>query len=271
MPLRPPRSTASHGRCALPRSGVERLRGSGCSCSTTSRAADAGILAVCPCAPGGSRCSVPSAAVSRTALAGAREQGSSRTSSVSPRPSSPSRPSSSRAPEPCSSPAGSASAADAAEHRAGRPRLGVPGPEARSRPVIERVAWPILAAAPDETAGLGLLAEHEPRRRALRACADTCAPYHRRGELRCRWAEGEARGRAGDGPALDHLNGSAWRSVAQMADDEQRRSTHVRAATCDGAGVRAGPAPPSVATGGPRCDPPRSPPPSWRSLRPCCC
>jgi DNA-binding CsgD family transcriptional regulator len=59
---------------------------------------------------------------------------------------------------------------------------------------------PILAAVPLETAAVALLGD-DPTAAAdlFHRAAATWAPYHRRGELRCRWAQGEALRLAGDG------------------------------------------------------------------------
>lgn len=65
---------------------------------------------------------------------------------------------------------------------------------------IEPPAWPILLAVPEEVAGLVLLWSGENHSAADRfdAAAGIWQPYHRRGELRCAWAAGEALLRVGD-------------------------------------------------------------------------
>ncbi len=58
---------------------------------------------------------------------------------------------------------------------------------------------PILTGVPLETAAVALLAVHPSAAVTLFArAAAAWAPYHRRGELRCRWAQGEASRLAGD-------------------------------------------------------------------------
>jgi DNA-binding CsgD family transcriptional regulator len=58
----------------------------------------------------------------------------------------------------------------------------------------------MLRAVPHEAAGLQLLHAGRPAQavEAFDRAADLWAPYHRRGELRCGWAAGEALRRAGD-------------------------------------------------------------------------
>lgn len=65
---------------------------------------------------------------------------------------------------------------------------------------VEAQTWPLLFAAPLETAGLRLLhlGDHQAAADQFEQAAELWAPYHRRGEIRCRWAAGEARRRAGD-------------------------------------------------------------------------
>jgi DNA-binding CsgD family transcriptional regulator len=68
-----------------------------------------------------------------------------------------------------------------------------PGPPPPSHPRA------MLAAVPPEVAGLGLLhrGEHDAAAATLTEAADLWAPFHKRGELRCRWAAAEAVRRAG--------------------------------------------------------------------------
>jgi len=66
----------------------------------------------------------------------------------------------------------------------------------------------MLSGVPDEVTGVGLLAQGEPEAAAdlFSAAARAWAPYHKRGDLRCRWAQGEALRRAGaEQPAIDVL------------------------------------------------------------------
>ena len=65
----------------------------------------------------------------------------------------------------------------------------------------------ILAAVPDEVDGVCLLFEDEPAAavRAFDRASGLWTGYHRRGEIRCRWAAGEAARRAGVADAVDRL------------------------------------------------------------------
>ncbi len=75
---------------------------------------------------------------------------------------------------------------------------------------------PILYAIPHETEGIRLL-DTDPRKAAaaFATAAERWAPYHRRGELRSRWAAGEALRRAGDTvTAVDTLERVEERAAA---------------------------------------------------------
>ena len=69
-------------------------------------------------------------------------------------------------------------------------------------PPVPAQELPILRAVPLEVAGVRLLFEGAAGQAAelFDQAAATWAPYHRRGELRCRWAGGEAVRRSGDLP-----------------------------------------------------------------------
>lgn len=65
-------------------------------------------------------------------------------------------------------------------------------------PVPEQHSYPMLHAVRPEVQGVGELAAGRDARASFDRAAALWAPYHRRGELRCRWALGEATRRAGD-------------------------------------------------------------------------
>ncbi|HEY2297689.1 MAG TPA: LuxR C-terminal-related transcriptional regulator [Jatrophihabitans sp.] len=67
-----------------------------------------------------------------------------------------------------------------------------PGPTAPPHP------YKILEGVRPETEGIRALVAGEDARASFRQAVDSWAPYHRRGELRCLWALGEASRRAGD-------------------------------------------------------------------------
>lgn len=75
---------------------------------------------------------------------------------------------------------------------------------------------PMLAAAHIESLGLRALFEGDPGAAADRftAAAEVYAPYHRRGELRCRWAAGEALRRVGGSAAIGPLEAVERQVVA---------------------------------------------------------
>ena len=77
-----------------------------------------------------------------------------------------------------------------ARWEAGLPPVAAAGPQGR----------PLMDGLPAETEGVRLLAEGEPRSAAehFATAAVLWAPYHRRGDFRCRWAQGEALRRAGE-------------------------------------------------------------------------
>jgi DNA-binding CsgD family transcriptional regulator len=81
---------------------------------------------------------------------------------------------------------------------------GVPGPELGE---LDRTLR-MLRGVPDELAGIALLRGASPVEAvgSFDRAAELWAPYHRRGELRCRWAAGEALRRGGrDGEAVERL------------------------------------------------------------------
>ena len=77
-----------------------------------------------------------------------------------------------------------------ARWEAGLPPSAAAGPQGR----------PLMDGLPAETEGVRLLAEGEPRAAAeqFATAAARWARYHRRGDFRCRWAQGESLRRAGD-------------------------------------------------------------------------
>jgi DNA-binding CsgD family transcriptional regulator len=65
-------------------------------------------------------------------------------------------------------------------------------------PVPQPHSYPLLHAVRPEVQGVGELAAGRDARESFDRAAALWAPFHRRGELRCRWALGEATRRAGD-------------------------------------------------------------------------
>jgi DNA-binding CsgD family transcriptional regulator len=65
-------------------------------------------------------------------------------------------------------------------------------------PAPELHSYPMLHAVRPEIQGVGELAAGRDARASFERAAAAWAPFHRRGELRCRWALGEATRRAGD-------------------------------------------------------------------------
>jgi DNA-binding CsgD family transcriptional regulator len=74
-------------------------------------------------------------------------------------------------------------------------------------PPISGTFTGMLSAVPDEVRGVGLLhvGEYEAAVEAFDAAAAVYARYHRRGEVRCRWAAGEAARRGGRTDAIERL------------------------------------------------------------------
>src|SRR6185369_8974108 len=74
----------------------------------------------------------------------------------------------------------------------------------KPQPVKPMFLRRMLTGVPIEVAAVELLAAGEPQRAAalFAEAATHWAPYHRRGDFRCRWAQGEALRRAGDDAAV---------------------------------------------------------------------
>ncbi len=67
------------------------------------------------------------------------------------------------------------------------------------QPVAPLFLRRMLSGVPDEVSGVRLLAQDQPQPAAelFASAARAWAPYHKRGDLRCRWAQGEALRRTG--------------------------------------------------------------------------